>query len=44
MRSFLITVDGQSYTGLFPESFDAVIDALERHPGANRISVRQVNA
>jgi hypothetical protein len=37
---FLITVDGEKYTGIFAHSCDAVIDAIDRFPGARRISVK----
>lgn len=42
MRKFLIVVDGHAYTGLFPSSFDAAINAMEKHPGAGRIEVKEV--
>ena len=37
MRKFMITVDGEKYTGVFAHSCDAVID---RFPEARRISVK----
>jgi hypothetical protein len=37
---FLITVDGAQYTAVFAHSCDAVIDAVDRFPGARRISVK----
>ena len=40
MRKFMITVDGEKYTGVFAHSCDAVIDAIDRFPKARRISVK----
>lgn len=40
MRKFSITVDGQTYEGVFAHSCDAVIDAIGRFPGARRIAVK----
>ena len=37
---FLITVDGAQYMAVFNHSCDAVIDAIDRFPGARRISVK----
>ena len=34
MKRYIIKVAGQSYTGLFDSSCSAVIDAMERFPGA----------
>ncbi len=39
MLKFKITVDGHEYEGVFADSVDATIDAVERFPGARRISV-----
>jgi hypothetical protein len=43
MTACTITVDSQTYTGLFASTCAALIDALTRFPGARRISVRSVN-
>lgn len=40
MRKFMITVDGEKYTGVFAHSCDVVIDAIDRFPEARRISVK----
>lgn len=40
MRKFMITVDGQKYTGVFAHICDAVIDAIGRFPEARRIGVK----
>jgi hypothetical protein len=40
MLKFKITVDGHEYEGVFNHSCDAVIDAVERFPGARRIGVK----
>jgi hypothetical protein len=40
MLKFLITVDGEKYTGVFAHSCDAVIDAIDRFPAARRIRVK----
>jgi hypothetical protein len=42
MHKFLIKVGGQQYEGLFACSCDAVLDALERFPGARGVFVRVV--
>lgn len=42
MLKFIITVDGVKYKGIFACSCDAVIDAIERHPKARRVSVKAV--
>lgn len=34
-----ITAGGLRYTGIFRSTMDAVLDAMERFPGAGRISV-----
>lgn len=36
----IITAGAQRYTGIFKSTMDAVLDAMERFPGAGRISVR----
>lgn len=38
----IITAGGLRYTGIYPSTMDAVIDAMERFPGVGRISVRAV--
>lgn len=42
MLKFLIKVGGQQYEGLFACSIDAVLDALERFPGARGVFVKVV--
>lgn len=39
---FVIQVAGCMYEGLFTDSCAAVLDAMERFPGAGRISVRAI--
>lgn len=39
LRRCRVRVGGTIYTGLWPSTNDAVIDALERFPGAGRIEV-----
>ncbi len=38
-RTFLIRVGSHSYTGIFLCSVDAVLDAMDRYPEAQRIAV-----
>lgn len=42
MRKFLIVADGHTYTGIFASSVDAVIDAIEKHPGAKRVTANEI--
>lgn len=42
MHKFLIKVGGQQYEGVFACSCDAVLDALERFPGARGVVVRAI--
>lgn len=42
MIQFTICVDGRRYSGLFATSSDAVIDALDKFPGAKYISVTKI--
>lgn len=39
MKHFTIRANNIRYSGLFACSIDAVLDAMERFPGAARISV-----
>jgi len=40
MKRFVIQVAGCMYEGLYTDSCAAVLDAMDRFPGATRISVR----
>lgn len=42
MHKFLIKVGGLQYEGFFAHSCDAVLDALERFPGARGVFVRAI--
>ncbi len=43
MLKFKITIDGHEYFGLYPSSFAAWDDALERFPEATRVTVQGAN-
>jgi hypothetical protein len=40
LRRCRVKVGGTTYTGLWPTTSDAVLDAMERHPGERCISAR----
>ena len=40
MKIYQIKVNGLTYQGLFASTCDAVVDAMDRFPAANRISAR----
>lgn len=42
MKRFVIQVSGCMYEGMYIDSCAAVIDAMDRFPGAGRISARPV--
>lgn len=42
MKHYQIQVDGLRYVGIFASGCDAIIDALDRHPTARRISAKVI--
>jgi hypothetical protein len=42
MKRYQIKVDGLQYEGLFASGCDAIINALEQHPHARRISAKVI--
>ena len=40
MKVFTVTAGAEHYSGLFASSFDAVLDAMDRFPGASRITAK----
>lgn len=40
MKTFIVTAGTERYLGLFASSFDAVLDAMDRFPGATRITAK----